>query len=343
MKRFKTIITAFVIVLTIVSSLVLALATGTIEMAAYAKEGVVGPSLKPTSDRITCGASSGKTIPMPTTYLFFEHNSTAGDTGIHGMFDSSTFAELCVYDPSGNQILAVKPQNQLGRLTMAGIFFESREPPHEDISVEEQLRNFPEGKYAVRGVTYDGIGYHGAATLTHNIPKPPKMIFPKEMADEANIKNQIVSPRSVVFKWEPVTETIYGKPVTIKAYEIIVRSLLPSDPHGFSHDNFDVHLPASATSFTIPDQIWKQNTQYEFEVIAIEESGNQTIVSGFFETGKTGGKKGLLGKVFNQKNDNDDRDENEDRDVGTIAVVTGVIGIVAGIILQKLVLSRNKP
>ncbi|MDI6770785.1 MAG: hypothetical protein QMD04_14085 [Anaerolineales bacterium] len=240
-----------------------------------------------TSDRITCEAPEGETIPMPTTYLYFEHNSTAGDTGVHGMFDSSSFAELCVYDPSGNQILAVKPQNQLADLTMAGIFFESREPEHTEVSVEDHLRNFPEGQYAVRGVTYDGIGYHGAATLTHNIPKPPKMIFPLEMADEADIKSQIIVPSGVVVAWEPVTETIFGKPVTIKAYEVIVRSLLPNDPNGFSHDNLDIHLSASTTRLAIPDEFWIPNTPYEFEVLAVEESGNQTLVSGFFETGES--------------------------------------------------------
>lgn len=239
----------------------------------------------PASDRVTCETPGGKTIPMPTTYLYFEHNSTAGDTGIHGMFDSSSFAELCVYDPSGKQILAIKPQNQLADLTMAGIFFESREPEHAEVSIEEHLRNFPEGQYAIRGVNFEGVGYHGAATLTHNIPKPPKMIFPLEMADEVNINSQILAPTDVVVSWEMVTETIFDKPVNIRAYEVIVRSLLPNDPHGFSHDNLDIHLPASAASLSIPNEFWKPNTAYEFEVLAIEESGNQTLTSGFFMTG----------------------------------------------------------
>lgn len=309
---------------------------------AYAKEGVVGPSAQPTSGQVTCEAPSGVTIPMPTTYLYIEHNTTAGDTGVHGMFDSSTFAELCVYDPSGKQILAIKPQNQLATLTMAGIFFESREPPHENVPIEEHLRNFPEGQYAVRGVTYDGIGYHGAATFTHNIPKPPKMVFPKEMVNEADIKSQIITPHNVVFKWEPVKETIFEKPVTIKAYEVIVRSLLPSDPHGFSHDNFDVHMSASATSLTIPNEFWKQNTQYEFEVLAIEESGNQTIVTGFFETGETGGSKGLLGELFGREDGDSDENESKDTDGWIIVVIVGMIGIGVGVLLQKFVLSRYK-
>ena len=124
------------------------------------------------SDKVTCLAPDGETIKMPTTKLFFEYNSADGDTGVHGAFDTSSFAELCVYDPNGKQILAVKPQNQLKVLTMAGIFFESREPKHLEVSVTDHFRNFPEGKYTIRGVTFDGKGLIGAATLTHNIPKP---------------------------------------------------------------------------------------------------------------------------------------------------------------------------
>lgn len=311
--------------------------TGSVR-AAYATEGIVGPSLQPTSESVTCGAPSGVTIPMPTTYLYIEHNTTAEDTGIHGMFDSSTFAELCVYDPNGNQILSIKPQNQLGKLSMAGIFFESREPSHEDVSIEEHLRNFPEGKYPVRGVTYDGIGYHGAATLTHNIPKPPKMVFPREMANETDIKSQIITPHNVIFKWKPVTETIFGKPVAIKAYEVIVRSLLPNDPHGFSHDNFDVHVSASATSLAIPNEFWKQNTKYEFEVLAIEESGNQTLVSGFFKTTSIAETKGLFGKLFGPGDgDSDGNESNGDSESSLliIAIVTGLIGFTAGILFKK--------
>jgi hypothetical protein len=253
--------------------------------AAFAGEGVVAPSAKPTSDLVTCDAPSGVTIPMPTTYLYIEHNSTAEDTGVHGMFDSSSFAELCVYDPSGVQILAIKPQHQLGGLTMAGIFFESREPPHDVVPVEDILQNFPEGQYAVRGVTYDGIGYRGAATFSHNIPRPPKMIFPAEMADEADIKDIIVPPKHVVIAWEAVTETIFGEPVEIAGYEVIVRRLSPAHPHGFAHANYDVHVLPTLTRLSVPDEFWEPNTPYEWEVLALEASGNQTLVSGFFETG----------------------------------------------------------
>lgn len=241
----------------------------------------------PRPDRVTCDVPVGvKIVPLPTTYLYFEHNSTAGDTGIHGYFDSSSFAELCIYDPKGDQILAIKPQNQLKDLTMAGIFFESREPEHEIVPIQKHFKNFPAGFYKVRGVAYDGTGYNGAALLTHNIPKPPKMIFPPEMADQADIDKVVIRPKNVVIKWEPVKESIFGKPVRIDAYEVIVKKLPPTHPHGFAHPTYDVWVAPSVTSLSIPNEFWEPNTGYEFEVLAIEESGNQTLVSGFFKTGK---------------------------------------------------------
>jgi hypothetical protein len=308
--------------------------------SAYAREGVVGPSEQPTNDQITCKDSSSVTILMPTTYLYFEHNSTAGDTGIHGMFDSSTFAELCVYDPSGNQILAIKPQNQLGKLTMAGIFFESREPEHSETSLAEHLNNFPEGQYAVRGVTYDGIAYSGAATLTHNIPAPPKLIFPKEMADEKDIKNVIIAPKNVVIKWEPVTKTISGAPVTIVGYEVIVRRLTPANPHGFAHANYDVHVLPSATELAVPNSFWEPNTPYEFEVLALEASGNQTLTSGFFETGEKDSRKKAGAGFGKDDADGVDSDEREDSDGWPIAIISGLVGLAGGILLQKFALSK---
>ena len=138
----------------------------------------------------------------------------------------------------------------------------------------------------MRGVAYDGTGYDGAVWLTHNIPKPPKMIFPLEMADQADINKVIIRPHNVVIKWEPVTETIFGKPVKIDGYQVIVKKLPPTHPHGFAHPNYEVWVRPSVTSLSIPNEFWEPNTGYEFEVLAIEESGNQTIVAGFFKTGK---------------------------------------------------------
>jgi hypothetical protein len=47
---------------------------------------------------------------------------------------------------------------------------------------------------------------------------------------------------------------------------------------------FRVYLPATATSVKIPAAFMENGASYDFEVLAIEESGNQTSSSAAFET-----------------------------------------------------------
>ena len=46
----------------------------------------------------------------------------------------------------------------------------------------------------------------------------------------------------------------------------------------------DVMMPATATSLDIPPGFLRPDTEYEWEALAIEESGNQTLSSSFFST-----------------------------------------------------------
>ena len=46
----------------------------------------------------------------------------------------------------------------------------------------------------------------------------------------------------------------------------------------------DVMMPATATSMVVPPGFLRFDTEYEWEVLAIEESGNQTLSSAFFRT-----------------------------------------------------------
>ncbi len=54
-------------------------------------------------------------------------------------------------------------------------------------------------------------------------------------------------------------------------------------------ENDDIHLIVDLTSddtaLTVPPQLLVDNTLYIFEVLAKEESGNQTITEGYFCTG----------------------------------------------------------
>jgi hypothetical protein len=225
---------------------------------------------------VACNPVKGKKVNIATAKLIIEYNSTDDDIGVHGAFDDHGWSELCVYDPSGKQVLAVKPQAQLKDLTMAGIFFESREPPADEFSFEDLKAKFPEGQYQVRGITFEGKALTGSATFTHDVPAPSTITSPLEDA--------VVSTTDLVIEWEDVTETVDGGPITITAYQVIVTKVDHTDPHGFSQPIFDVHVPPDRNALTVPVEFLEPGTEYELEVLALEESGNQTITVSFFTT-----------------------------------------------------------
>jgi hypothetical protein len=77
---------------------------------------------------------------------------------------------------------------------------------------------------------------------------------------------------------------VSGSPVNISGYEVIVTKVVEDDPHGFSRPTFDVHVPATVNSLSVSEEFLEADTVYELEVLALEESGNQTISVGFFKT-----------------------------------------------------------
>lgn len=226
---------------------------------------------------LACPEPTGDVQTM-TPRMYFEYQSTDNDTGIHGLMGGIDWAEMCVTMPDGTAFMAVKPRGNLQSFGVADLFFESREPEASEVSMEEILSMFPAGEYRVIGTTYEGESYEAFANVTHDIPAAPVILGPEDEAE--------VDPNNVVIEWEPVTETVFGDPVTITGYEIIVSNedRADEDPHGMSHPVASIHVRPDVTSLTIPAEFFEPGTEYELEVIAIEESGNQTITVQFFDT-----------------------------------------------------------
>lgn len=245
----------------------------------------------PASDPMDCAPAPGKAVVIDTAKLYVEYNATDEDLGVHGAFDDHGYAELCVYDPNGVQVLALKPQHQLQDLTMAGIFFESREPPVDEFNFDDIKKNFPEGQYEVRGTNFDGTGLTGAATFSHNIPAPPALVYP-EMTDEESAGDVVVPIDGLMIQWEDVTETVDGKLVAITGYEVIITRVENDDPHGYSRPVYDVHVLPDRNSLAVPAEFLEPGTLYELEILALEESGNQTITVSFFTTEETAASSG---------------------------------------------------
>jgi hypothetical protein len=243
----------------------LALATALLANSLLAKEGNA--------------KSRRDTIPLKEAKLNIEHNATDNDTGFQGFIDSEGWERLDVRGPGGI-VLSLRARDDLGELGMTELFFETVEPENADVPLDDLLETLPEGDYVVSGKALeDGESAgktSGTAWLTHVIPAGPQLVLPAQGAT--------VPTSGVVASWNPVTTTINGGPVTIVAYQLIIEKDAEPHPHMIGTFGLSMYLPPSVTSIDIPDGFLEPGTQYKWEVLAIEESGNQTISSGKFET-----------------------------------------------------------
>lgn len=228
--------------------------------------------------------ATGRSTKIATAKLIVEYNATDDDIGVHGAFDDHGWKRLCVFDPSGRPVLHVGPRGQLLDLTIAGIFFESREPPASEFSFADLKAAFPEGGYTVRGESFDGTVLTGSAAFTHDVPAAPAITAPALAEDPKGTRGSPVPPDGLVIDWDQVTETVDGGPVRITGYQVIVTKEDHDDPNGFSRPIYDVHVPSTVDRLPVPREFLQPNTVYELEVLALEVSGNQTISVGFFKT-----------------------------------------------------------
>lgn len=219
--------------------------------------------------------------------LIIEHNATEHDTGFQGAIDGEGWQKLDITGPHG-LVLSFESKGALGTLGVTELFFETVEPGDAQVSVTDMLAKLPAGNYEVKGRSMENGRSEGAvsgtAVLTHTIPAGPELLAPAGQAT-VNARDE------VTMKWRPVTKTITGEPVKIIAYQLIVEK--DENPHPRMIGNFalNVRFPATVTSMELPEGFLEADTKYKWEVLAVEQGGNQTLSSSEFRTsGKTGAK-----------------------------------------------------
>ena len=219
---------------------------------------------------------AGESEPLEDVKIIIEHNATAEDTGFQVFLDGEPWNRLEIEGPDRKPLLDVRARGPLKALGMTEFFFETNEPPNANVPIEVLLEHFPEGDYEFEARSTHGVELTGTATLTHDIPKGPEILTPT--------KGQVVDPNDVVVTWKPVTESIFGKPVEIVGYEVIVVKPVEEHPPGFSNPELSVHVTGRTTSLTLPPQFFERATDYDLEVLALEVGGNQTISASTFST-----------------------------------------------------------
>ena len=229
----------------------------------------------------SCGANGGsqETVPLKDAKLNIEHNATDLDTGFQGFIDSEGWQCLDVTGPDG-EVLQFEGLGSLGELGLTELFFETVEPENAEVSIEDMLAKLPAGDYTIAGpemILGESSGQtEGVALLTHDIPNGPELLTPAEGAT--------VPTTGLVASWGAVTKTITGEDVNIIAYQLIIERDEEPHPHMIGKIGLSIYVPASVTSLTVPDGFLEPGTAYLWEVLAIEESGNQTLSSGEFQT-----------------------------------------------------------
>ena len=220
---------------------------------------------------ILCLAAASReswAAPFSAAKIIFEVNASDGDAGIQVFLDGEPWKIVKIFNPDKVQIAEFQGKGNLEGFGLTELFSESNEPPFEDFPLQDVLALFPEGKYEFKGTTVEGASLKSMATLSHVIPCGPVITSPGVLdPDMAEIEWT-----EVTNELDPSTEECGGSTdLDIVGYQVIVGT-------------FQVTLPASATSVTVPPEFLEPNTMYLFEVLAIEASGNQTITEGSFET-----------------------------------------------------------
>lgn len=223
--------------------------------------------------------TSDNAIPLKQAKLIIEHNTKDKDTGFQGFVDSEGWNRISLSGPNGI-LLDFQAKGSLGKLGLTELFFETVEPENANFPIGEILETLPEGSY-----TFSGFGIEsgektgkiiGTANLTHNIPQGPTLLTPVE-GDKVPVDDLLVS-------WSPVNENIDGSDINIISYQLIIEK--DEDPHQniIGKRGLSMYLPSDVTQITIPAEFFESGTDYDWEVLAIEESGNQSLMSSHFST-----------------------------------------------------------
>jgi hypothetical protein len=219
-------------------------------------------------------------LEFEETWFNIEFNFSDQDLGVRGFVDGEPWKEVEIENPKGRTIAEVEAEKSMAKQGFAELFFESGEPTLDEVSIKKFLRRFPEGTYEFEGETIEGDEIEGEADFTHVIPCGP---------DNLLATNSI----PIVITWEPVTQVvdldstydnvdcedsddleIVGYRVEVEWEEVLNEGT--EDEEEIKH-RFGIDLKADQFQVTVPPEFIPPGQDYQFEVLAVEVSGNQTI------------------------------------------------------------------
>ena len=200
-------------------------------------------------------------IPFTDARIRIELNATDSDSGLHVLLDAEGWKFVNIFDPEGRHIFHVAGGGKVRKTGLTELFFESAEPGFEELPLDEFLKRFPEGEYKFTGETITGKKLLSKATLTHALPDGPVLVSPAEGA--------AVDPANTVLQWQPVPDPAGSR---IVRYEVLVV-----EDGSVPKRVLSATVPGTVTSMVVPPTFLVRGTSYKWEILAIEEGGNQTL------------------------------------------------------------------
>jgi len=244
-----------------IAALIITLVMATAAMAAWAQ-----------NKGVDVAAEKKQVVQIKDARLKIELNATDQDAGVQVFIDADPWKTMDIFDPKGKLVFRSTTRGSFGLQGGTELFLESAEPNFDDLSFEEFLERFPAGNYSFVGRGLEGEVLKGTAKFTHTVPDGPVLLYP--------LDDVVVDPYNTVVMWQSVAAP-NGSPIV--GYQVIVvkpdTGLL-----ALPKIVLDVMMPATATSMTVPPGFLLPNSWYEWEVLAIEKGGNQTLSSASFRT-----------------------------------------------------------
>jgi hypothetical protein len=229
-------------------------------------------------------------IPFDEAQLFFELNDTDGDLGIQALIDGDPWKRLKIGDPNERKMLDVKVKGRLRRQGLTELFFESAEPPFDELAPEAFFARFPAGIYEIEGKTLEGEELESEVLLTHVMPAPPAGVTVNDenaRPADGHACDEEDPPTvggDVTVSWAPVTTshpTIGESNAAIEIIRYQVVAEWEDEDENVFVSSVDLPAPddpAEPMSVTFPAGFFRPHTEVKFEVLVREASYNQTAV-----------------------------------------------------------------
>ncbi len=221
--------------------------------------------------------------------IYFELNDTDGDLGIHGLIDGDPWRSLEIEGPGELELMNVWLRTGLRRQGLTEFFFESAEPPFDELSPAAFLNRFKPGIYEIGAVSLDGVEFEEEVRVSHVLAAQPQNIKVNGQPSAENCDGDLpVVSSPVTIDWDPVTTShptigTPNVPVNVMQYQFVCE--VEREGRVPEELAFVVDLPKGRTQFRCPADFTSLsiNGEVKFEIITKLTNNNQTSVESCFE------------------------------------------------------------